>query len=252
MDPIISLDVDCGAFVRTAAKQSTLPAAVAFVITAAVFFAMPRAWKDRLGMDTGGLFGGKSIPAIAANRLVPLIGTIAAPAYANLRTESFKEPSTVTGLVGSRVMITGEGAPEGILVTLQEFPPVADTVPDSVQKKHRVKQPEDQLATNDSAANAQAIRAADSARKDSLKTRKKLPVVPVFQQLKVVAGGRGWTTAFALSDSNPALLTLVDRQYHRTIVINPVIDQCTGRLICSCRPKTPPIKRSPDCAASLR
>lgn len=109
LDPIVAR-IDLGRFVRAAASRSLLPAAGALVVASAAFGLMPRTWKPAL--DLRGMLGGPRAPAVIGNRLIPLTGTLTPPAYAHLRSESLDEPSTITGLQGSRVTLTGRGAPD--------------------------------------------------------------------------------------------------------------------------------------------
>lgn len=57
--------------------------------------------------------------------------------------------------------------------------------------------------------------------------------------LKVADGGRGWTASFTMSDSLPAALKLVDRQYSRLVVLDPIVDRApTARLLLPARDTT--------------
>ena len=72
-------------------------------------------------VDTGqplGVGAGQSPAGSALNRLVPLRATVTPPAYAGLTERTFEEPSSIPGLVASRVSISGKGAAAGISVRL--------------------------------------------------------------------------------------------------------------------------------------
>jgi hypothetical protein len=170
--------VDTGEFVRRAAARSIPPAATAIMLTALMFIFAPSAWKDRFGVPAA--FGGKAAPApIVGNRLLRLGGTVTPPAYTNHTTERLDDPSTISGLQGSRVVLTGAGSPDGIHATLGEQP------------------------------------------------------------IPVVASSGGWSASFALSDSLPAALKMVDRQYTRLIVVDPRVDQSpAARLLSPMRDTT--------------
>jgi hypothetical protein len=140
---------------------------------------MPVSWKERLG--TGSLLGPGGLAAAmpVGNRLVPLTGMLTPPSYAQRRAESLDDPSTISGLQGSRVTLAGKGAPDGIRISLGDV------------------------------------------------------AVPV------TAGGKGWASSFMMSDSLPAALRLVDRQYSRLIVVNPTVDQApSARLMIPVRDTT--------------
>lgn len=119
MEPVVA-KVDTSPFVRETAKKSLLPAFLAFAATAAIFFFIP---KDlRTGFDISDIFRpGEKGPAVIANRLVPLYGTLTPPAYANMPQQQLEEPTTVSGLQGSALVLTGKGTADGISVT-QEYP----------------------------------------------------------------------------------------------------------------------------------
>lgn len=178
LDPVVSR-ADTPRFVRTAATRTTLPAFAAFAVTVAVFLLLPSSWKDRLG--TGAILYPRGLAPAApiGNRLVPLTATLAPPGYAQRRTETLDEPSTLSGLQGSRITLSGKGTPDGIRVTLGD------------------------------------------------------------KDIPVNAGGKGWASSFTMSDSLPAALKLVDRQYSRLIVVNPSVDQPpSARLLLPVRDTT--------------
>jgi hypothetical protein len=178
LDPIVSR-ADTTRYVRTAATRTTLPAFAAFVATLALFLLLPSSWKEHLGTDVIFHPGGSAAAAPVGNRLVPLTGRLAPPAYAQRRTETLDEPSTISGLQGSRVMLTGKGAPDGVHVTLGD------------------------------------------------------------KDIPVTSGERGWTSSFTMSDSLPAALKLMDRQYSRLVVVNPSVDQSpSARLMLPVRDTT--------------
>lgn len=178
LDPIVAR-VDTAKFLRTAAARTTLPAAGAFALALALFLLLPNGWTARLGAGALLRPGGPGAAVPIGNRLVPLAGTLAPPAYAHRRAETLDEPSTISGLQGSRVALTGKGTPGGVGVSLGGV------------------------------------------------------------AIPVTAGDAGWTTSFTMSDSLPAALRLVDRQYGRLIVVNPTVDQApSARLMLPARDTT--------------
>ena len=116
-DPIVAR-VDTGRFVRKAATTNMLPALVALAITATAYAMIPSTLKP--SFNPSALTGGPAVPAIVGNRLTPLSGSVTPPAYANLRSTALSEPSTISSLQGSHVMLTGLGTPDGISVALND------------------------------------------------------------------------------------------------------------------------------------
>ncbi|HXC25699.1 MAG TPA: hypothetical protein VNU46_07270, partial [Gemmatimonadaceae bacterium] len=145
MEPAINR-ADPGPFVWASARRSTLPAALALLVAVGAFMEIPTRWRDKI--NAGNFFDTlKGKPAIVGNRLVPLTGTLTPPAYTHLRTETLTEPSMITGLVGSKVVLTGSGSPDGIQVTLTEFPseesvnaPLGDSANDDSEQYEEAQQ----------------------------------------------------------------------------------------------------------------
>lgn len=124
MEPVIE-KVDTAPFVRDAAVKMLLPGLGALILTALIFGFMPTRLKGTLGV--GNIFNIKPpAPTVMGNRLIPLTATLTPPAYANMREQTLKDPATITGLMGSHVVLMGDGVPDGITASLG--------VPDSVQK----------------------------------------------------------------------------------------------------------------------
>jgi len=117
LDPIVAR-ADTKRFVRTAATRTVVPAFAAFVATLALFQLLPNSWKQHLGTSAILSRSGPAPLVPIGNRLAPLSGRLAPPAYAQRRTETLDEPSTISGLQGSRVTLSGKGTPDGIHVTL--------------------------------------------------------------------------------------------------------------------------------------
>lgn len=180
LDPVVAR-TDTTSFLRRAATRSTLPAFAALLFTLAAFMLLPRAWKEglRAGIISPLGAGSNAGEAVVGNRLVPLRGTLTPPSYAHRRQEALDEPSTISGLQGSRVVLTGKGTPDGIHVTLGD------------------------------------------------------------RNIPVAAHESGWASSFIMSDSMPAALKLIDRQYSRLVVVNPSVDQSpAARLLLPTRDTT--------------
>lgn len=130
MEPVVSR-VDTGAFVRKTATRSTLPALAAMIVMAVIYFMIPAVYKPK--PDFTSIFTGKSTPVVMGNRLKPLNGTLTPPSYTGWKSKNFVNPSTIAGLMGSRVVLTGRGTPDGIVATLT--PPSDPTKPPPVPKQ---------------------------------------------------------------------------------------------------------------------
>jgi hypothetical protein len=116
VQPVVA-NLDTAAFVRRAAARSVLPALIALLVAVAGYAMVPAEWKERLNAPV--IFGGKGArAAVVGNRLVPLSGQITPPAYTGRRSIQLTEPSTITGLQGSRVVLTGRGSPSGVRASL--------------------------------------------------------------------------------------------------------------------------------------
>lgn len=127
MDPVVSR-VDTGVFVRRTATRSVLPALAALIVTAVIYFMIPSVYRPK--PDLAGILSGTPSPVVMGNRLSPLNGTLTPPAYTGWRSKNFVNPSTIAGLMGSRVVLTGRGTPDGIVATLT--PPPDPTKPPPV------------------------------------------------------------------------------------------------------------------------
>jgi hypothetical protein len=105
--------------VWSAARTAMLPAAIAVAIAAAVMLATSQS-------EVIAALRERSMPVGAAGAVsAPLAGIVVrvdAPAYAGRRSEEITDPETVSGLVGSRVTVTGRRAEEGVAARLGDRP----------------------------------------------------------------------------------------------------------------------------------
>jgi hypothetical protein len=82
-----------------------------------LWLSIPRVRCIAAGEQPGG--GADNRPgASAPSRLAPLTATVTPPAYSALPVRSFEEPSSIPGLVASRVAVEGKGASAGITAEL--------------------------------------------------------------------------------------------------------------------------------------
>lgn len=122
LDPIASpllKRVDTGLFVRRAALRSLwIPLATAAVGALLVFF-LPAAWSRSLGRPAHPAFPNATNSALlAGSKLTPLKARVIPPAYTRLRSEDLDEPSTITGVQGSNLFLTGPGGRDGLKADL--------------------------------------------------------------------------------------------------------------------------------------
>lgn len=275
MDPVVA-QVDTRRFIRTATRQSVAPAFVAAIVTITAFIAIPTSWKARIA--GGEMFGvGQSQPPVLGNRLSPLRSTVSPPAYAHLGVVTERDPTTIAGLIGSRVVISGRGDPDGIVATLEEVPSldnqnvaVGDSANDDSREYDEAQQARQEgasSATPDAGGLASALGLSAQLQQygigkvrsgstisaphvaptpETRKLRASRVVAPahvkpaaIVKPLSVTRSTDGWSVAFTLADSNPALLRLVDRQYRRSVIIDPRVDQPpTAHLVLPLRDTT--------------
>lgn len=111
--------VETGTFLREAAVRTLAPPASAALAMALLFAFLPISAKDRFS-SAAHLGSAPSAVTPIGNRLLRLTGTLSPPAYSGYKTEALADPSTIVGLRGSRVMLIGAGAPDGIQAALGE------------------------------------------------------------------------------------------------------------------------------------
>jgi hypothetical protein len=107
-----------GPLLRRAAMQALWPAVAAVVVAVAV--------NRTFEIYGARLFGGRSDRGSAArttapdiNRFVPLEVRVVPPAYSRLPNQVLTEPSAISGLVGSQIVVRGRGDSAGIRATVQ-------------------------------------------------------------------------------------------------------------------------------------
>jgi len=101
--------------VGRAARRALAPALAAAAAGLALVALLPAAGA-RLSEAARPAGGGSSAAptAVAGTRLTPLTAVVAPPAYAGRETRTVREPSSVTGLVGSTVTLRGERGASGV------------------------------------------------------------------------------------------------------------------------------------------
>jgi hypothetical protein len=260
IDPVaerLLATVDTSGFIRSVAFRSIAPALVALLGVAAIVGRAAPAHHASLRAGHG---------AEIENRLLRLHGTVAAPGYTKMAIQALRDPTVISGIVGSRVVLSGPGAPDGVQIAIEQTVPARNQnvpVDDSANARSaeplamsgaaaiaalRDGQPDNEQAeTPDGGQPPPAPAPRSRGRRavtppSSLSSLAAPMPAPAVTRLAIVADHSargGWTTTWTLSDSMPALLTLVDRQYRRSIVIDPRPDRPpTARLVLPARDTT--------------
>nr|MBA3406069.1 hypothetical protein [Gemmatimonadaceae bacterium] len=102
----------------SAVRKTMLPAVTAVIVAAALLYmsAAPTFGDAGLLSRLGSMASGSM--AAAGSRLEDLEVTVTPPSYTGARSLTLKDPSSVAALAGSRVTVTGEGAPDGLRASL--------------------------------------------------------------------------------------------------------------------------------------
>jgi hypothetical protein len=99
-------------------RKSLVPAVGALALAAALLYVSPAAAFGRSGFLPGLVRGGAVNGIPAGSRLNAIEAVVTPPAYTGQRASTIDDPSSVTALIGSRVVIRGSGSPEGITALL--------------------------------------------------------------------------------------------------------------------------------------
>jgi len=103
-------------------RRTVLPAIAAMAIAAALLYVTPTSALGR-----GGLFGrltgpGRNSAGILGNRLEKISVDLTPPSYTGQRSTTLDDPSSVTALIGSRIVVRGDGSATGVTATLGTTP----------------------------------------------------------------------------------------------------------------------------------
>jgi len=98
-------------------RRSVFRAAVALALSATLLFASTSR-AIRSAVLQGAVIAPSADRASLGNRLEDLTARITPPFYARARTATLEDPSSIAALAGSRVVVTGHGASDGISVSL--------------------------------------------------------------------------------------------------------------------------------------
>jgi hypothetical protein len=95
-------------------RRAILPALAAVAIAATLLYVSPSSVLTRggfLGRLTG---AGRNASVPIGSRLEKISVDLTPPAYTGERTTTLDDPSSVTGLIGSRIVVRGDGSPTGV------------------------------------------------------------------------------------------------------------------------------------------
>lgn len=160
--------IDTGAFVRRSAMRSIAPALIAVAALLAISSLIPARWKESAASK--GLFGNSTSSALlAGSRLATIEARIVPPQYSHLPIEKLSNPTTLSGIQGSRVIVEGQGPSRGISAELT-----------SASGKH--------------------------------------------SPLSVGESDGKWMVVMTMGDTIPSMLELTDREFKRSVVVNPRAD----------------------------
>lgn len=100
-----------------ALRRTVLPAAGALVLAAALLYVSPASAVGRSGVFRG---GAKNVPRAvpAGSRLNGLQVEVIPPAYARQARRALEDPASVRALVGSTIIVTGDGPSSGLAARL--------------------------------------------------------------------------------------------------------------------------------------
>ncbi|HVF38678.1 MAG TPA: hypothetical protein VM939_02185 [Gemmatimonadaceae bacterium] len=109
---------DIGGVVARALRRALLPALGAATLAAALLYISPSAALGGQGLfgPIGSAVGGEAGPRGSAVERIEV--RVLPPAYAQLREVSLDDPSSVPGLAGSRIIVSGSGPASAIAATL--------------------------------------------------------------------------------------------------------------------------------------
>ena len=111
--------VDTGRLVRRAALRSLRIPVAALVFGVLILLLVPAGWTGALSRSGNHGFARATNSALlAGSRLTPLSARVVPPSYSRLGSENLDEPSTISGLQGSRVILSGRGSAHGLTADL--------------------------------------------------------------------------------------------------------------------------------------
>ena len=113
---------DIGGLASRTFRRTILPALAAAAVAALLLYVWPRSSLTRdgfLGRLSG---GGRNATGVLGNRLGKISVYLSPPSYTGQRSTTLDDPSSVTALIGSRLVIRGDGSAAGITATVGSSP----------------------------------------------------------------------------------------------------------------------------------
>ena len=113
---------DIGGLASRTFRRTILPALAAAAVAALLLYVWPRSSLTRdgfLGRLSG---GGRNATGVLGNRLGKISVYLSPPSYTGQRSTTLDDPSSVTALIGSRLVIRGDGSAAGITTTVGSSP----------------------------------------------------------------------------------------------------------------------------------
>jgi hypothetical protein len=109
-------------------RKRVIPAGAALLAAAALLYISPASAFGRAGILPG-LGGGSANTIPAGSRLNDIEAVVTPPAYSGQRGTTIDDPSSVTALIGSRIVIRGTGSPDGIAALVGNSAQAVSTSP---------------------------------------------------------------------------------------------------------------------------
>lgn len=109
---------DIGGVTFTALRKSLVPAVGALLVAALLLYISPSAAFGRAGLfpRLGSSSTGNALSA--GSRLENIEAVITPPAYTGQKPTTLDDPTTISGLTGSRITVRGSGSPSGITAAM--------------------------------------------------------------------------------------------------------------------------------------
>jgi hypothetical protein len=121
IDAVVSR-ADIHGLASRAFGRMVLPAVGAVILAGALLYISPASGFAR-GAFIGKLAGGgRAASGPLASRIEKITAEVTPPSYAGERTSRLDDPSSITALIGSQIVITGEGSAAGVTADLGSAP----------------------------------------------------------------------------------------------------------------------------------
>ena len=109
---------DIGGLASRTFRRTILPAVAAAAIAGLLLYVSPSSVLTRGGLLGRLSGGGHTLPGVMGNRLDKISVDLTPPSYTGEHSTTLDDPSSVTALIGSRLIIHGDGSPTGVTANL--------------------------------------------------------------------------------------------------------------------------------------